>query len=220
MDFLYRFRQFLSGPPAIIIAVMIITTPITKVIERLAQKDDETPINLNEPPPPPPPPKEEPKDVKVEPKDVQSVAPVADVITKDSVVTEIRPPAPEPPRDAPVRVDAPSGPVSTGPSVGQIQAGYETIIRRYLESIKRYPTSREARLQRPTGRVGVWLEVNRDGSLKEAGIAKSADSLILDNAALVTIRNGRYPPFPTEGYPGETSHRFTVTLEYTLEAQN
>jgi protein TonB len=221
MDFLYRFRQFLSGPPAIIIAVIIVTTPITKVIERLAQKDDETPINLNEPPPPPPPPpKEEPKDIKVEPREIQPVAPAPDVITKDSVVTEIRPPAPEPPRDAVPRAEVASGPVNTGPTLGQIQAGYETIIRRYLESIKRYPTSREARLQRPTGKVGVWLEVNRDGSLKDAGIAKSADSLVLDNAALSTIRNGKYPPFPPEAYPGESSHRFTLTLEYTLEVQN
>ncbi len=220
MDFLYRFREWLSGPPAIILAVIVVTTPITKVIERLAAKDDETEINLNEPPPPPPPPpKEEPKETPPEPKEVQPVAPVPDVITKESVVTEVKPPAPEPVVDAP-KSTAPPAPVQTGPTVAQIEAGYSGIILKYLESIKRYPTSREARTQRPTGKVYLWVEVGRDGSMKEAGIIKSSFSNILDNAALATARGGQYPPFPATAFPGESSHRFNLTLEYNLEPQS
>jgi protein TonB len=133
----------------------------------------------------------------------------------------VRPPAPEPVKQveqAPPRVEAPPAP--TGPTSAQVQAGYETIIRRYLESIKRYPTSREARLQRPTGKVGIAMEVSRDGSLKDASVSRSSDSLILDNAALATVRGGKFPPFPDNAYPGQATHLFNVTLEYTLEPQN
>ena len=221
MDFLYRFRQFLSGPPAIIVTIVIISTPLTKVIEGLAPKDlFETPIDLVEPPPPPPPKVEVPKE-QVEKIEASAPQPPADVITKDSVILDVKPAPPEPPRaiETP-RVEAP--PVQAAPKVDiqAIQVSYERIIRGYLESIKRYPTSREARTQRPTGKVGLWLEVTRDGTLKDAGIAKTSDSIILDNAALASVRQGRFPSFPPEAYVGEASHRFSVTLEYSLEAQN
>jgi protein TonB len=220
MDFLYRFRQLFSGPPAIIVMIIVVTTPLTKVMETLAPKElFEQQIDLSEPPPPPPPPKVVQEE---QPQKVEAVvpSPPADVITKDSVVLDVKPAPPEPPRaiETP-RVEAP---VQAAPrvDVGAIQVSYERIIRGYLESIKRYPTSREARSQRPTGKVGIWLEVNRDGSLKDAGIAKTSDSIILDNAALATVRQGKFPSFPPEAYPGETSHRFSVSLEYNLEQQN
>ncbi len=219
MDFFYRFRQWLSGPPAIIIAIIVITTPITRVVERMVPKDlFEMPVTLSDPPPPPPPPKQ----VQVQPQEVQPVvAPqVQDVITKESVVIEVKP---APPPTAPVeqpRVEPPPVVTGTGPSIGQIQAGYERTISAYVQSIKRYPTSREARMQRPTGKVGLWIEVNRDGSLKDAGIAKSSDFILLDNAALATVRQGKFPPFPVDTYPGESVHRFTFTLDYNLEQPN
>ena len=221
MDFLYRFRKFLSGPPAFVVMVVIVTTPITKVIEILTPKD-ETEINLSEPPPPPPPPPP-----KIEQLEVQKIEPVApappsDIITKESVVTEVRPVAPEPPRQIETpRVEV-SKPVQAAPrvDVNAIQFNYERIIRGYLESIKRYPTSREARSQRPTGTVTLWLEVGRDGSLRNAEISKSSDSIILDNAALASVRQGKFPAFPAEAYADELSRRFSVSLEYNLEAQN
>jgi len=222
MEFLYRFRQIFSGPPAIIVMILVITTPLTKVMEAMAPKDlFEQQIDLTEPPPPPPPP---PKVVQEEqPQKVESVVPQppADIITKDSVVLDFKPAPPEPPRaiETP-RVEPPPVPAAPRVDIGAIQVSYERIIRGYLESIKRYPTSREARSQRPTGKVGLWLEVNRDGSLKDAGIAKTSDSIILDNAALATVRQGKFPSFPPEAYAGQPSHRFTVSLEYNLEQQN
>jgi len=215
MDFLYRFRDFISGPPALILAFIVMTTPITKVIEKMMKDDFEQEVILKDPPPPPPPPKEEPKEVKPEPKEVAPVPQVPDVITKESVVTEVKPPVPEPTRELP-KSDAPPAPVQTGPTVAQIEAGYSGIILRYLESIKRYPGGREARTQRPTGKVYLWVEVGRDGSMKDAGVIKSSFSQILDNAALATARNGQYPPFPASAFPGESSHRFNVTLEYNF----
>jgi protein TonB len=83
--------------------------------------------------------------------------------------------------------------------------------------VKRYPTSREARLQRPQGKARLWLEVGRDGGLRDAGLEETSGSMILDNAALSAVRQGRYPAFPAQAWAGRDAHRFTVTLEYTLE---
>ena len=221
MDFLYRFRQFLSGPPALIVMFLIVTMPLTKVMERLIPKDlFEQTIDLSEPPPPPPPPKIEVPKEQVEKVETVVPQPPADVITKDSVVLDVKPAPPEPPRA--IETPRPEATVEVAPKVdiNAIQVSYERIIRGYLESIKRYPTSREARSQRPTGKVGLWLEVTREGTLKDAGIAKTSDSIILDNAALASVRQGKFPSFPPVAYVGEASHRFTVTLEYNLEAQN
>jgi protein TonB len=113
-------------------------------------------------------------------------------------------------------VAAPEG--DAPPPSRSIEAGYVGALRAYLESIKRYPTSREARLQHPQGRVRLWLEVARDGTLRAAGIDESSGSMILDGAAVATVRQGRYPAFPAEAWRGAEMHRFAVTLEYKLDA--
>jgi protein TonB len=95
-------------------------------------------------------------------------------------------------------------------------ATYVAKVRSYLFSIKRYPTSREARLQRPVGQVELWFVLERNGRMMDAGIEHSSHSLILDSAALSTVRGGSYPSFPEEVWAGETSHRFTVVLEYLI----
>ncbi len=226
MDFLYRFRDWLSGPPAIAVIILILAFPLQRVMEKMAPKElFEIPLNLDEPPPPPPPPKPEIKPPEPVPPQPQQVQPVekADVITPESVVIETKPPPP-PPQETPKqvvempKVEIPAAP--SGPSISSIQTGYEGKLKAYLNSVKRYPTSREARQQRPEGTVRIWFELNRDGSLKDTGVEKTSDSLILDQAALSTVRKGSYPPFPEETYPGETSHRFVTNLEYKLEQAN
>jgi protein TonB len=89
-------------------------------------------------------------------------------------------------------------------------------VKAYLESIKHYPTSKEARLQRPRGSVTVWIVIDRSGGMKEAGIDESSGSLILDGAALSTVRNASYPGFPASAFQGQATHRFTVQLNYSM----
>ncbi len=96
------------------------------------------------------------------------------------------------------------------------QNAYFNNLRAYLASIKRYPTSREARQQRPAGTVQLWLEISRDGKFKDAGVEKTSNSLILDQAALSTLRLGSYSPIPADAWPGQASHRFALSLEYSL----
>ena len=94
---------------------------------------------------------------------------------------------------------------------------YVARLHSYLESIKRYPTSREARTERPTGNVDLWFVLDRKGGLVEAGIERGSGSMILDQAALSTIRRGEYVPFPTEAWQGHPTRRFTVRLHFSLE---
>ncbi len=86
-------------------------------------------------------------------------------------------------------------------------------MRAYLNSIKRYPTGREASLQHPEGKVRVWFIVKRDGSVVDAGIDDSSNSILLDNAGLATVKRGTLPAFES-AFGSEETHRFTVDLDF------
>lgn len=107
---------------------------------------------------------------------------------------------------------APSvAPVNSGRNAEAIYAGK---VRANLQTSKRYPTGREASLQRPTGTSVVWFMVRRSGELVEAGIETSSGSMLLDNAALATVRRSIYPVFPDEAWSGKAQQRFTVELNF------
>jgi protein TonB len=119
------------------------------------------------------------------------------------------PPAPTPPPPAPP--PAPPAP-APAPTVDQ-SALYTSRVRAYLNTVKRYPTGREASISRPEGKVRIWFVLKRDGSLVDAGIEDSSNSILLDNAGLATIRRGSMPAF--EGaFGSEETHRFTVDLDF------
>jgi protein TonB len=84
----------------------------------------------------------------------------------------------------------------------------------YLSKIARYPTGRESSLQRPEGKATVWFELDRSGAIKSARLEKSSASMLLDGAALSTVRRGTYPAFPDAYFPGEASMGFNVTFDY------
>jgi len=98
------------------------------------------------------------------------------------------------------------------------ESTYFAAVRSYINSVTRYPTSREARSQRPAGTVQVGIELSRDGKLRDVKVEKSAESIILDQAALATVRQGSYPAFPANAWPGQASRRFSISLEYSLAA--
>jgi protein TonB len=126
-------------------------------------------------------------------------------------------PMPAAPDPAPAAAPAPR---VAPPEPRQAQAGsaqYEGQILAYLEKIKRYPSSREARLTQPRGTVRLWLELTRTGELIGAGLIVSSGSNLLDSEALRTVRAGRFPAFPQHAFEGEASHRFSVGLKYQIE---
>lgn len=153
-----------------------------------------------------------------------SPAPTPESAHPEAVPVAPPPPAPAPVAPAPVApapVAAPTPPapppVDTAAQARQASAQYVSQLRAYLNSIKRYPNSREARQLRPTGVVKAWLELDRNGQLLEAGLEASSGTALLDNEALRTLRNGRYPAFPAEAFGGEARHRFVVPLEYLVD---
>jgi protein TonB len=106
--------------------------------------------------------------------------------------------------------------VASPPGADAAEAAYVSQVLAYLESIKRYPSTREAREKRPSGTVRIWISVQRSGQLGEAGVEASSGSMILDNEALRSVRSGRYPPFPNNVFAGQPSRRFVVGMAYAL----
>lgn len=105
----------------------------------------------------------------------------------------------------------PPPPINSGYAAEAVYVGK---VRAYLQSIKRYPTGREASLQRPAGTAVIWFSVRRNGDLADAGIETSSGAMLLDNTALATVRRGNYPPFPDEAWAGKEQQRFTVELDF------
>jgi periplasmic protein TonB len=116
---------------------------------------------------------------------------------------------------APITPTAPAVPASKGQS-----DRYEAQVLRYLESVKRYPSSREARQTRPSGVVTVWFELSRSGKVIDAGIEKSSNSSLLDSEALKTVRAGNFPAFPEAVFANADKHRFSANLSYELKTSD
>jgi protein TonB len=134
------------------------------------------------------------------------------------------PSAPPPVSTAPAPVDAIRAPAPSPAPPPPATAGraspedvYVSGLRAYLNSIKRYPTSREARQLRPQGIVKLKLEIDRAGQLLNATVEVSSGSLLLDNEALRTVRNGRFPAIPAEAFAGQVTKTFIVPVEYLHE---
>jgi protein TonB len=207
----FSMAQSLQGPAELVARDVIELT--TTLIEPLIQQ--------KQPSPP------EPKTV-VQAKATPSVTPVPSEPIKNLSPVETLKPAALPPAPAQALPPPPSLPA---PSVVQAQEApkpspppapvsislennYTASIRATLNSNKRYPTGREASLQRPAGKVKLWFVLNRNGSLQEAGIDESSNSIILDNAALATVRRTTYLAWPEGSWPAQSQHKFTVTLDF------
>lgn len=172
----------------------------------------------------PPPPLPQPPKPEVKPKTVPTVtqtqAPVPTEVRKESAVPEapraVSPPSATP-APAPTANPAPvvtESPKPQPPTPVNLENNYIAAVRATLNANKRYPTGREASLQRPAGKVKVWFVLMRNGALHEAGIEESSNSIILDNAALATVRRTSYSPWPEGSWSSEAQHKFTVTLDF------
>jgi protein TonB len=149
-----------------------------------------------------------------------TVAPLAAPVTAsaptEAAKVEVAKPAQAAPAvaPAPVAETVKPAPPPPPPSRAAIEYSYVVNVRALLNANKRYPTGREASLQRPSGKAVVWFVLNRNGTLQEAGIDSSSNAILLDNAALSTVRRTSYTPWPEGSWPGQTQHRFTVTLDF------
>ena len=100
------------------------------------------------------------------------------------------------------------------PSNASAEADYAARLKALLNASKRYPTGRQASQQRPQGVVKLWFSLNRAGVLQEVALLEAADSSLLNDAALASVRRTSFPPFAAELWPGQEQHRFTVDIDF------
>ncbi|NWC94987.1 MULTISPECIES: energy transducer TonB [unclassified Pseudomonas] len=241
---LFRARRLLGSVPALI-ALVLIALGIQSQPLKIQPKYDESAVELAlvepepevvpepvveqeppppviedeeaEPAPPPPPPKPVPKPLpKPEPKPKPVPKPVAAKPTPT--------PAPAPVAAKPVQAAAAPTPAPTAPPAppkvdGQaLEGGYLKGLRNELDTYKQYPTGRQASLERPSGEVVVWLMVDRQGRVLDAGIQTPAPSMLLNRAATNSLRRiKQVKPFPEQAFGGRNEQRFTATFNYSVQ---
>ena len=238
--FLFRFREPLATLPSLLVLLALVVAGVQKASE-LKRHEDPQPVQIalmELPPPPvpqpkvetPPPPKPVPLPRQQEtPKPVSKPAPAKPVsapIEPAMPTTEApllaaakpQPSAPATPAAAPAatltRPAPPVPPAPPPPDTANIESQYVAQLRAHLNSIKRYPTGREASQLRPQGRVRVWFVLRRDGSVVEQGIEGSSNSMLLDDAARKTINRASFTGFPEGAFGDAATHRFTAELEF------
>lgn len=199
--------------------------------ELMAQEAMELTTTLIEPlfeKPKPPEARPEPKPKNILPAPISTPAPRQEIkqeVMAPAETTRAAPPqtvapvaqtAPVAPL-APVAQATPEIPKPVAPQVPpslSLENNYIASVRTTLNANKRYPTGREASLQRPAGKVKIAFVLARNGSLVEASVEESSNSIILDNAALATVRRTNYAPWPDGTWPSQSQHKFTVSLDF------
>jgi protein TonB len=97
----------------------------------------------------------------------------------------------------------------------QVNTRYESTLIAYLHKIKKYPTTREAKITRPEGIVKIMIELSRSGELINHAILKSSGSNILDSEAIRTLKTNTFPAFFEDSFVGKNTQKFVVNLNYT-----
>ncbi|MEH2919578.1 energy transducer TonB [Samsonia erythrinae] len=246
MYLLYRSRHPLSWLPLPVLATCLFFASQHPPLKVQQQYDDTVmALTLAEPEPLPQPepiaepeaapqPAPEPEPIPVdEPDPIIEAPPVTppkpEVKPKPKPVVktkaETRPkPTPAPAKPA---VSAPSAPAkrpipaaNAAPSVNvaALENRYVQALRAQLEQTKRYPTGRQASLERPAGQVEIWLEVDRSGRVIRTGISNKARSMLLNRAAQASLQSiKQVQAFPAEAFAGQNTKRFLVTFDYQAQ---
>ena len=227
IDRLNQERHKLSslGSLLLVFFVFSMAQAIKGPAEMLAQEAMELTTTLIEPLLQPPPKTPPPQVKQPEPKPKMLALP--NVPMTPAPIEPVREvtAAAESPRPIPTPTPAPSLPTATPvqeapkmaaqpPISVSLENNYIVSVRATLNANKRYPTGREASLQRPSGKVKLWFVLARNGALQDAGIDESSNSIILDNAALSTLRRTTYAPWPEGSWASQSQHKFTVTLDF------
>ena len=229
IDRLNQKRHKLSslGSLLLVFFVFSMAQAIKGPAEMLAQEAMEITTTLIEPLLQPTPPKSAPQIAKPEPQPKMlalpnvpttpaPIEPVREVIAAAESPRPIPTPTPTPAPSLPTATPVQEVPkMAAQPPISvSLENNYIVSVRATLNANKRYPTGREASLQRPSGKVKLWFVLARNGALQDAGIDESSNSIILDNAALSTLRRTTYAPWPEGSWASQSQHKFTVTLDF------
>ena len=218
MDGWYQRRDSASRLAALL-AMGLLFSPLFKYHAPMKAKSDDAmfSVQMSElveaAEPPTPEPAIRPPPFRHQPTPTRQSAPVVGA-TDQPIANETAPSVSITSTPAPLAASAIAPVMTPVNQTAKAEENYISIVRGYLNGIKRYPTGREASIQRPRGKTRIWFVIGRDGRLVDSGIEQSSDSLLLDRTALATVQRGGFPPFPETAWSGQTSHRFTVDLEF------
>jgi len=185
------------------------------------------PVLVEPPPPEPPPPPPEPvrveppprapapppKPVQKPPKAPTPQAPKPAVVQRAAPATNATAPAAKP-AATPAPASAPAQSQAATPSAQSLESEYVRQIQAMLNATKRYPTGRQASLERPVGRVRIIFVLSRNGALVSAKVQVSSNSNMLDDAALSAVRRATYPTFAGDLWRGQNTHEFSVDIDF------
>lgn len=238
LDFGYKFKDHIGVVNALFLLTLVVLISQLNPTHLPEQKEMVIDIQLSTPPqtaplpePPPITPSHQPTLTKPQPKPIQPTEP--EPMLRPDVVSTTPTATSSPPNSSSVPVaqrvaghspeatpaDSPKPVPAVKSAPASLDNDYLSQLVAYLEKIKRYPSSREARQSRPEGTVHLWLELNRLGQLLAAGIVNSSGFNVLDQEALKTVRAGQFPAMPESAFSGQTSHRFHVQLRYELNSK-
>lgn len=226
MYLLYRSRHFFSWLPALTAAGCLLFASQQAAL-KIQPHYEETTLELAlvapEPAPvPQPEPEPVPEPVVSSPEPIIAAKPVPKPQPKPKVKPVKQQAKPMPVQPAlrnliskPAAQSAPVTPAAPKVNARTIENSYLQALRRELEQIKRYPSGRQASLERPQGNVEVWLEVDRSGRVLSSGIANKAANMLLNRAAISSLQSiSQVKAFPSEVFAGQTTRRFTATFNY------
>jgi protein TonB len=94
----------------------------------------------------------------------------------------------------------------------EASAGYQALLRAWLESHKRYPDT--ARQRGEEGRAVLRFEVDRSGRVTDYAVTSSTGYADLDQAIDEMMRGALLPPFPA-GMP-QPRMQVSVTIRFSL----
>ena len=173
-----------------------------------------------EPPPPPVEPEKPvvkpipaPKPVQPPPTVPEPQAPKPVVVQRAAPVANPTPPAAKP-AATPAPASAPAQSQVATPRAQSLESEYVRQIKAMLNATKRYPTGRQASLERPVGKVRIVFVLSRTGTLVSAQVQVSSNSNMLDDAALSAVRRATYPAFAGDLWRGQNTHEFSVDIDF------
>ena len=94
------------------------------------------------------------------------------------------------------------------------EAAYVEAAYRKLQAASRYPSGREASLERPSGTATVWANVARDGRVRSRGLEQSSGSPLLDGMARNLVGRTRFPAIAAGDFGGGATQRFVVAYRF------
>lgn len=114
-------------------------------------------------------------------------------------------------------------PVQLGPTVtitasrdalSPSETAYVEAAHQKLQKASRYPSGREASLERPSGTTIVWANVGHDGRVKGRGVEQSSGSPLLDGMARSLIGRARFPAMAAGDFASGATQKFVVAYAF------